>query len=187
MPSRLILSSGERSPLTAIALAVVGVVSLGACTAGPRVGTMTAPSTHVVDPNAIVVGIVDGDTIDVDILGSGRRERTRLIGIDTPETVRPDTPVECFGPEASAFTTALLPAGTAVRLERDVEPRDAFGRLLAYVYRADDGLFVNEALVAGGFARPLPFEPNTSFAALLADAARDAQARSLGLWGSCSG
>ncbi len=73
----------------------------------------------------------------------GRKEKVRLIGIDTPETKKPDTPVQCFGPEASAYTAALVPVGTKVHLERDAEARDVYGRLLAYVYRADDGLFVN--------------------------------------------
>ena len=79
-------------------------------------------------------------------------ERVRLIGIDTPETHVEDGPPECFGPEASAFTAGLLPAGTAVRLERDVVGRDDYGRLLAYVHRLDDGLFVNLAIVHQGYA-----------------------------------
>ena len=78
----------------------------------------------------------------------GRDERVRLIGIDTPETVDPRKPVQCFGKEASDHTKALLPAGTAVRLERDAEARDRYDRLLAYVYRASDGLFVNLELGA---------------------------------------
>ena len=74
---------------------------------------------------------------------TARTRRVRLIGIDTPETKKPDTPIECFGPEATAFTTSLLPPGTALHLERDVVARDDYGRLLAYVYRGDDGTFVN--------------------------------------------
>ena len=73
------------------------------------------PNTYVA--NATVVRVVDGDTIDVTV--DGTEERVRLIGIDTPETVKPNTPVECFGPEASAHTKELLPAGTPVYLERD--------------------------------------------------------------------
>ena len=91
----------------------------------------------------------------------GREERIRLIGIDTPETKRPDTDIECFGPEASAFTESLLPVGTPVRIERDTVNRDDYGRLLGYVYRADDGIFVNYELVRQGFAQPLSIEPNT--------------------------
>ena len=85
------------------------------------------------DGIATVTDVVDGDTIDVAI--GGRDERVRLIGIDTPETKKPDSPIECFGPEASAFTSDLLPAGTEVRIERDIVGRDDYGRLLGYVHR----------------------------------------------------
>ena len=134
---------------------------------------------------ATVVSVVDGDTIVVHL--GGAEERVRLIGIDTPETKKPDTPVQCFGPEASARTAALLPPGTRVTLVRDVEARDAYDRLLAYVFRATDGLFVNLALVEGGFAVPFPFEPNIAHAAEFADAARSADSASLGLWAECNG
>jgi micrococcal nuclease len=144
-----------------------------------------ASVSTVVATNAVVVGVVDGDTIDVNV--DGASERVRLIGIDTPETKKPDTPVECFGPEATAFTTELLPSGTPVRLERDVEGRDAYGRLLAYVFRGTDGLFVNLAIVEGGFALPFPFEPNTAHAADFAAAARSAAEAPLGLWAHCNG
>ncbi len=96
--------------------------------------------------------VVDGDTIDVHI--AGRTERVRLIGIDTPETKKPNTPVECYGPEASAYTTALLPVGTTVRIERDVVGRDDYGRLLGYVHRLDDGLFVNLDIIEQGLRQP---------------------------------
>ena len=84
----------------------------------------------------------------------------RLLGIDTPEIHVEDGPPECFGPEAAAFTASLLPAGTEVRLERDVVGRDHYGRLLAHVYRRADGLFVNEAILRKGYAQPLTIEPN---------------------------
>lgn len=140
-------------------------------------------------PNGTVVGIVDGDTIDVllDVGDGPVEERIRLIGIDTPETVRPDFPVECFGPEASAFVEELLPLGTPVRVERDVVARDDFGRLLGYVYRADDGLFVNETIVRQGYATPLSIEPNTTFERVMVDAARAAESDDLGLWRACAG
>jgi len=82
------------------------------------------------DGLAVVTHVVDGDTIDVEI--GGRTERVRLIGIDTPETKKSNTPIECWGPEASAFTASLLPEGTEVRIERDVVGRDDYGRLLGY-------------------------------------------------------
>src|SRR5947209_3542513 len=80
----------------------------------------------------------------------GRRQRVRLLGIDTPESVRPNTPVQCFALEASARTKALLPKGTAVSVMGDVERRDRYGRLLAYVFRHGDGLFINLELAREG-------------------------------------
>ena len=160
----------------AVTLAVAAVSS--ACT-----GDEAAVSRD--GANATVVRVVDGDTVQVDI--DGQREKLRLIGIDTPETVKPDTPVQCYGPEASAFTKQLLPEGTAVRIERDVEARDDYGRLLGYVYRADDGLFVNLEIVAQGYASLLTFPPNVAHVDEFVAAARAAERANLGLWSACSG
>lgn len=134
---------------------------------------------------ATVRKVVDGDTVVVRL--GGRTETVRLIGVDTPETKHPTKPVGCFGPEASAHTTSLLPKGTEVALVRDVEARDKYGRLLAYVYRLSDNLFVNQELVAGGWAVPLSIEPNTAHESLFAAAATSAEAADLGLWGRCQG
>src|SRR5882757_4061150 len=82
---------------------------------------------------ASVVRAVDGDTIVVSL--SGKDEDVRMIGVDTPETVDPDKPVQCGGPEASAFTHGLLSPGTAIELEIGAEARDKYGRLLAYIFR----------------------------------------------------
>jgi micrococcal nuclease len=137
---------------------------------------------------ATVLRVVDGDTIDVRI--GGREERVRLIGIDTPETKQPDRPVECFGPEATAFTESLLPEGTTVRIERDVVGRDDFGRLLGYVYLVDgpdrSATFVNDEIIATGHATPLSITPNTTFASTFAASARAAETADLGLWAACS-
>jgi len=137
---------------------------------------------------ATVTHVVDGDTIDVRI--GGRDERVRLIGIDTPETKKPNTPIQCYGPEASAFTAALLPVGTTVVIERDVVGRDDYGRLLGYVYLTADGdsttTFVNMEIVRQGYATPLSIEPNTTFASDFVDAARAAADAGLGLWAACS-
>lgn len=131
----------------------------------------------------VVVSVADGDTFDVDI--SGDRDTVRLIGVDTPETKHPTKGVQCWGPEASDFTKSLLAVGTRVKLVRDVEARDRYGRLLAYVYLADTNVFVNRELIRLGFARPYPFEPNTTFKASFADAAWEAQGDRRGLWGAC--
>lgn len=131
-----------------------------------------------------VVDIVDGDTLDIRI--DGRVERVRLIGIDTPETKKPGTPVECFGPEATARLAALLPPGIEVVVERDIEPRDDFGRLLLYVFRFDDSLFVNADLLRQGFARPLDIAPNTTYADEFRRLSGVAESEKIGLWEACS-
>lgn len=124
--------------------------------------------------------VVDGDTIEVGL--DGRTEDVRYIGVDTPETVKPGEPVECFGPQASAANHDLV-EGETVRLRFDRELRDAYGRLLAYVYVGPT--FVNAELVAGGYARTLEIEPNTAEAGLLERLEREASAAGRGLWGSC--
>jgi micrococcal nuclease len=129
-----------------------------------------------------VVRVVDGDTVRVALPGG--EERVRLIGVDTPETVKPNTPVQCFGRKASAFTHRLLD-NRRVRLVGDVEARDRYGRLLAYVYRADDGLFVNAALVRGGYAVPLTVPPNVRFADRFRTLAAEARRAGRGLWTAC--
>jgi micrococcal nuclease len=134
---------------------------------------------------ARVVRVVDGDTIVVS--SEGEEERVRLIGIDTPESVKPGTPVECFGKEASAHLADLLPEGTQVRLERDVEARDRYERLLAYVYRSSDDLFVNKAMVDDGYAQPVTYPPNVAHTDELVAAGRKAREDDLGLWSACGG
>ncbi len=168
--------------------ALVTTLALLACAAaceGSDASTPPTASTGAVEANATIDYIVDGDTVDAVI--DGRTERIRLIGIDTPETKKPDAEIECFGPEASAFTESLLPVGTPVRIERDTVNRDDFGRLLGYVYRADDGIFVNYEIVRQGFAQPLTIEPNSLHSELFVEASRAAERDDLGLWGACSG
>jgi micrococcal nuclease len=130
-----------------------------------------------------VTRVVDGDTVHVRI--AGRDETVRYIGMDTPETVKPNTPVQCFGKAASAANHRLV-SGARVNLRLDAEPRDRYGRLLAYVYRRRDGLFVNAALVRDGFATILTIPPNISHAGDLLSLERRARARRRGLWGACA-
>lgn len=136
-------------------------------------------SEHARDP-ARVLAIIDGDTLKISI--HGRRVTTRLIGIDTPETKKPNSPVECQGPEATEFLRQLVPPGTPVGLQRDVEGRDHFDRLLAYVFRVSDGLFVNREIIRRGFARPLAIPPNTTHARDFETLAAQARQERLGLW-----
>ena len=167
-----------------LCFAVLLTACRGTTPPADAVPSNAATSTTIL-ANAVLVRVIDGDTIDVTIDGS--EERVRLIGIDTPETKKPDTPIECFGPEASDFTHSLLPDGTALHLERDVEARDAYGRLLAYVYRVDDGLFVNMEIMRRGYARPLTFPPNINHADGFVAAARSAREANAGLWNGCTG
>jgi len=138
-----------------------------------------------IEANATVRRTIDGDTLVADI--DGDEEHVRLIGIDTPESVAEDRPDECYGKEASERLRALLPPGTPVRLERDVEPRDQYDRLLAYVYRAADGLFVNETLVTEGYAEAKAYPPNTTLHQELLAAQSAARAAGKGFWGACGG
>ena len=150
-------------------------------------GDAAVPSNGENDwaPNATVERVVDGDTISVMI--GDRLEAVRLIGIDTPESVAPTRPVQCFGKEASLHLEAMLPAGTEITLVRDVEARDAYDRLLGYVVRSRDGLFVNLELVAAGYAAVLNYPPNDHYADVLARAEADAVAAGRGLWSACGG
>jgi len=127
-----------------------------------------------------VVQVFDGDTI---VVQRGRtRETIRLLGIDTPETHHPTKPVQCYGPEASAYTTRRL-FGQLVRLEDDVERHDVYGRRLAYVYL--HGANFEEELLRKGYARLLVIEPNHAHARAMLDEELDAKAAHVGLWGAC--
>ncbi|MEM7340664.1 MAG: thermonuclease family protein [Actinomycetota bacterium] len=129
--------------------------------------------------------MIDGDTVDLRF-ASGV-EPVRLLGIDTPETVARTVPVQCFGAEATDALTALLPPGTAVVVSRDVEARDHYDRLLLYLYRAEDGVFVNEWMVAHGYAEAVSYAPNTTHEIALVRAEARAKANGHGLWSACDG
>ncbi len=133
---------------------------------------------------ARVVRVVDGDTIEVRI--GGAVEDVRYIGVDTPETVKPGTPVQCFGPPASAFNHRLV-EGRRVRLVFGVERRDVYGRLLAYVYITSRSRhrFVNAILLKRGLARTLAIPPNTRYSPLFGHLEREAARVGRGLWGAC--
>lgn len=125
---------------------------------------------------------IDGDTIAVNM--NGDVETVRFIGIDTPETHKPNTPVQCYGPAAAAFTKNTIGTNT-VRLVSDSlnTDRDRYGRLLRYVY-LPDGTLVNEKLVQEGYAFYYPYFPFSKSTAFKAD--QDAaMAAHRGLWGNC--
>ena len=159
------------------------LILLTACSGATRPG-VPASTTAPLVPNATVRRVVDGDTIVAII--DGTEERVRLIGIDTPETKKPDTPVQCFGPEASDFAKSLMPKGTPVLLVRDIEPRDKYDRLLAYVYLTSDGTFVNLDIMRKGYVLLLTLPPNVAHVDEFVAAAKAARKEKLGLWGGCS-
>jgi micrococcal nuclease len=167
-----------RAPLLIAAVLIAASLSRCGSGGGPAEppGPLTARVTHV----------VDGDTIDVR-LANGDEDTVRYIGIDTPETVKAGTPVQCGGPRAHEVNDRLV-YGKSVTLRFDAERRDVYGRLLAYVYLPRPGarpLFVNAELVRRGLARTLTIPPNDSFAALFDRLATRAGVLGRGLWGSC--
>jgi micrococcal nuclease len=127
-----------------------------------------------------VLKVTDGDTVHVQY--QGQDERVRLIGIDTPEVPWYGGPGECFGVEAGLYARERLD-GRRIRLEFDVDRRDRYDRLLAYVYVGDE-LF-NVTLVREGYATADPVSPDTRRAALFASAEAEARAAGRGLWSAC--
>lgn len=147
-----------------------------------------ATSSDAGDANleqATVKAVVDGDTIEVEM--AGRRHRVRLLGVDSPESVHPELPEQCYGKEATDALNRLLPPGTDIMIERDVELHDHYQRLLLYVYRRSDGLFVNRWLVEQGLAEAVFYAPNTHFRPEIQQARQRARTSGRGLWGRCEG
>jgi micrococcal nuclease len=155
-----------------VVVAILAAASLGGWRLGQARRVATAEWT--------VVRVVDGDTIDV-VRGSDS-DTVRLLGINTPETHHPTKPVECFGPEAAAFTEEQL-AGRSVQLEDDIEGRDRYGRRLAYV--VVDGERFNDELLRRGYARLLVIEPNHAHARTMLREELDAKRAGRGLWSEC--
>ncbi|TSC54211.1 MAG: micrococcal nuclease, partial [Microgenomates group bacterium LiPW_16] len=121
--------------------------------------------------------VIDGDTIEIE-----NGERVRYLGIDTPETVDPRKPVQCFGVEASKKNKELV-EGKNIRLEKDITDKDKYGRLLRYVWV--DSLFVNLELVKQGFATSYTYPPDVKHQAEILAAEAEAREANRGLWGAC--
>lgn len=143
--------------------------------------TQTAPN----NPNLVlakVIAVIDGDTIDVD-LGEGNIKRVRYAGIDTPESVDPNEPLQCFSKEATAKNKELVESGI-VGLEKDISETDRYGRLLRYVYMGD--LFINQFLVAEGYAHASSYPPDIKYQDKFRLAEQQARIDNKGLWNSCN-
>ena len=165
------------SILTTAALAAVGLLYGNA-------NQLKAPDLPAITPGYYkVTEVVDGDTIQVDM--NGTLEKVRFIGVDTPETKKPNAAVQCYGPEASDFTKKAL-TGKSVRLEADPldDNRDRYGRLLRYIY-LQDGSLLEETLIRQGWGfayTSFPFQKKTEFIELQ----NEAQKNKAGLWGVCT-
>jgi micrococcal nuclease len=157
----------------AVALTVVAVVSAG--------GWWIGEQRRTANPQARVIEVLDGDTVVV-AFADGSTDTVRLLGIDTPETHHPTKGVECFGPEAAAFSARRL-TGRLVRLEGDVEARDIYGRRLAHVLV--DGERFNDVLLDAGYARLLVIAPNVAHARDGLAAELGARRAGRGLWSEC--
>lgn len=150
---------------------------------------MTSPSPSNIagigGREVLVTRVIDGDTIEVQI---GMAILTvRYIGIDTPETVDPRRPVQCFGRQASNENKKLI-EGKKVILSKDVSETDKYGRLLRYVYvKLENGefLFVNDYLIRQGFAKASTFPPDVKYSQAFLEAEREARENRMGLWNSC--
>lgn len=187
MARRAYFGLGKRNFTTLVTLVVLLGVALAqhegwlqsASTTAGQAAVTEQPGTYAIDH------YVDGDTIAVKM--NGKVETVRFIGIDTPETHKPNTPVQCYGPAAAAHTQNLIKnAGGNVRLAADSEGtnRDRYGRLLRYVY-LPDGTLVNLVNIQQGYAFYYPYFPFSKKADFKA-AQDQAKAAGKGLWGACT-
>lgn len=134
--------------------------------------------------------IVDGDTIEIVYPPDDWWSKVRLIGINAPESVKPDTPVQCYGKEASRRLAEIIPVGATVYLERDVSDRDQYGRLLRHVWVVDgstgQAYLVAELLARGGYVDARHYPPDDRYDDRLAKAELAAKHEHDGLWGACA-
>lgn len=172
-----------------VVLAVAGMVRWAGST------RLSAPTERELErPAAVPAGaqeakvrrIVDGDTLIVEVRDPGPvpagEHRVRVLEIDTPETVKPNYPVQCGGRGAAAFAEAELPVDSTVYLAADREDRDTYGRYLRYVWDFE-GEFYNEKAVAEGYAKAVLFEPNDRYISRIRLAETSAKDSKKGIWG----
>jgi endonuclease YncB( thermonuclease family) len=167
------MRSSSRKP-GAVLASVTALLSLGLV--APAVPAQAAP------PGPIVIRVIDGDTLEVRgtgrVVPAGDIARVRLLEIDTPERGA------CYSRQATARTAELLPPGSTLRTEIDVELKDRYGRYLLYVWN-EQGVFVNESLVRSGHAKSVLFEPNDKHWKTMTEAQADARKAGAGLWSAC--
>ena len=169
-------------------ISLVSAIIVLAIAVSQQMGWLEQPKQATVENNPglyTITRYIDGDTIAIDM--NGTPETIRMVGVDTPETHKPNTPVQCYGPAAAAYTKNLIAnAGGKVRLESDPKSqnRDRYKRLLRYVYLTDGRLVQLESVRNGyGFAyTSFPFTKSAEFVAAQADAKASAK----GLWANCT-
>jgi micrococcal nuclease len=157
-------------------LFLFGLLSAVVVTAAFLIGRFASPPSPLLE-KALVTRVIDGDTVQ---LQDG--EMVRYIGIDAPETVDPNEPVGCFGPEASARNKELV-EGKYVELMSGAQDRDEYGRLLRYVFV--DGIFVNAELITEGYARQFGYGDERRFQQVFVQLEQYSIGRKSGLWGAC--
>lgn len=172
--------SGIVARTKAVGIATAALMALSGCTPGPAAESKTAagPSSEPAGIQATVVRVIDGDTFKASI--NGEEKTVRLLNVDTPETKDPNAPVECMGPEATKGLEQLLPVGSKVRLELDVEPLDKYGRTLAGVFDSG-GKLVNAEIARLGLGVPVLLEPNRKFYPPVVEAFDEARTQGMGL------
>jgi endonuclease YncB( thermonuclease family) len=131
-------------------------------------------TTESVTDQFLVVRVIDGDTFEIE-----GGERVRLIGVDTPESVKPNAPVECFARESSEYLKNLI-EGKTVRLVRDKTDRDRYARLLRYAYLGE--VFINEQIIREGYGEAIAYRPDTRQQVVLDVAESEAQREKKGLF-----
>ena len=136
-------------------------------------------TSQVIDGEYKVVSVTDGDTFEINY--NGAKTKVRLIGVDTPESVHPNSKKNNeYGEEASKYTKSLL-EGKTVKIEFDVSPKDKYGRLLAYVY-LESGEMLNEKLLKEGYAQVATYPPNVKYVEKFKEIQKEARKNKVGFW-----
>ncbi|MEI6689654.1 MAG: thermonuclease family protein [Thermoleophilia bacterium] len=174
----------RRSPLV-IVVALLLAIIVARLIPVPHDAPVVSSSGPIAAGPAIVLDVLDGDTIRVRM--AGYEGPVRIVGVDTPEIEHPGKPAGCFGEQAAAATRAWL-LGRTVEVTPAIEQRDRYDRLLARVVPPDgpiSGRDLARTLALSGFARELPIAPNTDDAPAIAAEVRSAQRHGRGLWSAC--
>ena len=165
-----------------VTLAALSILLMTGCSQNSPASTSSASSSSTDENSVEVVRVIDGDTVEVKKPGETKNTRVRLLNVDTPETKHPNKIIECMGPEATKYLEDLLPEGTPVTLEHDIETHDNYGRELAGVYK--DGTLINADIAREGLGTAVLIEPNKKFYPEVLEAQNEAEQVGKGLFDS---